>query len=95
MGRWAQGAVGGAGDLVDGNLALCVHARVLRSLAGQLVTTMRWVNFKCMCWYVCGFVLQEAHNLEEFAAAHKYLGFVNTPTVIWELTTTRCASAST
>jgi predicted unusual protein kinase regulating ubiquinone biosynthesis (AarF/ABC1/UbiB family) len=39
---------------------------------------------------MCAVVLQEARNMEEFAAAHGYLGFVDTPTVIWELTTTRC-----
>lgn len=34
-------------------------------------------------------LLQEAHNLTRFAAAHSYLGFADTPDVIWELTTTR------
>jgi predicted unusual protein kinase regulating ubiquinone biosynthesis (AarF/ABC1/UbiB family) len=33
--------------------------------------------------------LQEGRNLEQFAAAHSYLGFVGTPAVIWELTTQR------
>lgn len=33
--------------------------------------------------------MQEARNLTEFAVAHSYLGFVDTPHVIWPLTTTR------
>lgn len=33
--------------------------------------------------------VQEGRNLAEFAAAHSYLGFVDTPQVVWELTTQR------
>lgn len=33
--------------------------------------------------------LQEAHNLEVFAAAHSHLGFVVTPEVVWQCTSHR------
>lgn len=42
---------------------------------------------------LCCCVLQEAHNLAEFAHAHSYLGFVDTPDLIWQLTTRRWLGA--
>lgn len=57
----------------------------------------RCPDLHCLYRHTCVLALatQEAQNLELFASAHRHLGFVTTPTVVWQLTSQRWVSQQT